>query len=96
MPIYFALEGIVGSRKTTFLEWLKVMLLTDGRTFYMIPKPVDKFKKRVIYNPLEECYKCPEQSVVMAQIHIMDESIKHYTEEVMKARKIKLDLVLSE
>ena len=32
----------------------------------------------------------------MAQIHIMDESVKHYTEEVMKVREIKLDLVLSE
>ena len=32
----------------------------------------------------------------MAQIHIMDELVKHYTEEVMKARKVKLDLVLSE
>ena len=96
MPIYFALEGIVGSGKTTLLEWLKVMLLADGHTFYMIPEPVDKFKKKVTYNPLEECYKCPEQSAVMAQIHIMDELVKHYTEEVTKARKMKLDLVLSE
>ena len=59
MPIYFALEGIVGSGKMTLLEWLKVMLLEDGYTFYMIPEPVDKFKKKVTYNPLEECYKCP-------------------------------------
>ena len=96
MPIYLALGGIVGSGKMTLLEWLKVMLLADGHTFYMIPEPVDKFKKKVTYNPLEECYKCPEQSAVMAQIHIMDESVKHYTKEVMKARKMKLDLVLSE
>ena len=95
MPIYWEV-GIVGSGKTTLLEWLKVMLLADGHTFYMIPEPVDKFKKKVTYNPLEECYKCPEQSAVMAQIHIMDKLIKHYTEEVMKARKMKLDLVLSE
>ena len=54
MPIYFALEGIVGSRKMTLMEWLKVMLLKDGHTFYMIPEPVDKFKKKVTYNPLEE------------------------------------------
>ena len=73
-----------------------MMLLTDGHTFYMIPEPVDKFKKKVTYNPLEECYKCPEQSAVMAQIHIMDKSVKHYTEEVTKVRKMKLDLVLSE
>ena len=53
-------------------------------------------KKKVTYNPLDECYKCPEQSAVMAQIHIMDESVKHYTEEVTKVRKMKLDLVLSE
>ena len=96
MPIYFALEGIVESGKTTLLEWLKVMLLEDGHTFYMIPEPVDKFKKKITYNPLEECYKCPTQSTAMAQIHIMDKSVKHYTEEVMKARKMKLDLVLSE
>jgi len=86
----------VGSGKTTLLEWLKVMLLEDGYTFYMIPEPVDKFKKKVTYNPLDKCYKCPEQSTVMAQIHIMDESVKHYTEEATKARKMKLDLVLSE
>ena len=96
MPIYFALEGIVGSRKMTLLEWFKVMLLKDGHTFYMIPEPVNKFKKKVTYNPLDECYKCPEQSAVIAQIHIMDESVKHYTEEVTKVRKMKLDLVLSE
>ena len=96
MPIYFALEGIVGSGKTTLLEWLKMMLLKDGYTFYMVPEPVDKFKKKVTYNPLEECYKCPTQSAVMAQIHIMDQSVKHYTEEVTKVRKMKLDLVLSE
>ena len=47
MPIYFALEGIVGSGKMTVLEWLKVMLLEDGYTFYMISEPVDKFKKKV-------------------------------------------------
>ena len=80
----------------TLLEWLKVMLLKDGHTFYMIPEPLNKFKKKITYNPLDECFKCPEQSAVMAQIHIMDESVKHYTEEVTKARKMKLDLVLSE
>ena len=96
MPNYFALEGIVGSGKTTLLECMKVMLLKDGYTFYMIPEPVHKFKKKITYNPLEEYYKCPQQSAVMAQIHIMDESVKHYTEEVTKARKMKLDLVLSE
>ena len=86
----------MGSGKMTLLEWLKAMLLEDGYTFYMIPEPVDKFKKKVTYNPLEECYKCPAQSAVMAQIHIMDQLVKHYTEEVTKVRKIKLDLVLSE
>ena len=96
MPIDLALEGIVGSGKMTLLEWLKVMLLADGHTFYMIPEPVDKFKKKVTYNTLEECYKCPKQSAVMAQIHIMDELIKQYTKEVKKVRKMKLDLVLSE
>ena len=96
MPIYFSLDGIVGSGKTTMLEWLKEMLLEDGHTFYLIPEPVDKFKKKMTYNPLEECYNCPEKNAAMAQMHIMDESVKHYTEEVMKARKMKLDLVLSE
>ena len=96
MPIYFALEGIVGSGKMILLKWFKVMLLEDGHTFYMIPKPVDKFKKKITYNPLEECYKCPTQSAAMAQIHIMNESVKHYTKEVTKVQKMKLDLVLSE
>ena len=86
----------MGSGKMTVLEWLKVMLLEDGYTSHMIPEPVDKFKKKVTYNPLEECYKCPQQSAAMAQIHIMGQSVKHYTEEVTKARKMKLDLVLSE
>ena len=72
------------------------MLLEDGHTFYMIPEPVEKFKKKITYNPLGECYREPLQSAAMAQIHIMDKSIKHYTEEVAKARKMKLDLILSE
>ena len=46
MPIYFSLDGIVGSGKTTMLEWLKEMLLDDGHTFYLIPEPVDKFKRK--------------------------------------------------
>ena len=96
MPIYFAIKGIVGCRKITLLEWLKMMLLEDGCTFYMIPEPVDKFKKKITYDPLDECYKCPVQSAAMAQKHIMDESVKHYTEEVMKVRKMKLDSVMSE
>ena len=96
MSLYFAIEGIIGSGKTTLLEWLKIMLLEDGHTFYMIPEPVDKFKKKITYNPLEECYREPLLSAAMAQIHIMDESVKHYTEEVGKARKMKLDLILSE
>ena len=75
MSVYFAIEGIVGCGKTTLLEWLKMMLLEDGCTFYMISKPVNKFKKKITYNPLDECYKCPSQSAAMAQIHIMDESV---------------------
>ena len=96
MSFYFTIEGIIGSGKTTLLEWLKIMLLEDGHTFYMIPEPVDKFKKKITYNPLEECYREPLLSAAMAQIHMMDESVKHYTEEVGKARKMKLDLILSE
>ena len=95
MPIYFAIEGIVGCGKTTLLEWLKMMLLEGGHTFYIIPKPVEKFKK-ITYNPLDKCYKNPTKSTALAQIHIMDESVRHYTEEVTKARKMKLDLVVSE
>ena len=72
------------------------MLLEDGHTFYMIPKPVDKFKKKMTYNPLKECYRKPLTNAAMAQVHIMDESVKHYTAEVAKARKMKLDLILSE
>ena len=72
------------------------MLLEDGHTFYMIPKPVDKFKKKITYNSLEECYRETLQSAALVQIHIMDESVKHYSVEVVKARKMKLDLVLSE
>ena len=96
MSFYFAIEGIIGSGKTTLLEWLKIMLLDDGHTFHMIPEPVEKFKKKITYNPLDKCYREPLQSAAMAQIHMMDKSIKHYTREVAKARKMKLDLILSE
>ena len=57
MPIYFTIEGIVGRGKTTLSEWLKMMLIEDGCTFYMIPEPVNKFKKKITYNPLDVCYK---------------------------------------
>ena len=72
------------------------MLLEDGHMFYMILKPINKFKKKITYNPLEECYREPLTSAAMVKVHIMDESVKHYTAEVAKTRKMKLDLILSE
>ena len=59
MTFYFAIEGIIGSGKMTLLEWLKIMLLEDGHTFYMIPKPVEKFKKKITYKPLKSATESP-------------------------------------
>ena len=86
MSVYFALEGIVGSGKMTVIQWLEDILQKNGYSYLIIPEPVDKFKKKLTYYPLEECYRDPKKSAALAQIHIMDESIKHYTSEVAKAR----------
>ena len=96
MSVYFALEGIVGSGKTTVIQWLEDILQKNGYSYFIIPEPVDKFKKKLTYDPLEECYRDPEKSAALAQIHIMDESIKHYTSEVAKARAKSVDFIVSE
>ena len=57
---------------------------------------MQKFKKKLSYDPLEECYRDPEKSAALAQIHIMDESVKHYTTEVAKARSKSVDFIISE
>ena len=96
MSVYFALEGIVGSGKTTVMQWLEEILNKNGYSYVIIPEPVEKFKKKLTYDPLEECYRDPEKSAALAQIHIMDESIKHYTAEIAKARSKSVDFIISE
>ena len=96
MSVYFALEGIIGSGKTTVIQWLEDILQKNGYSYLIIPEPVEKFKKKLTYDPLEECYRDPEKSAALTQIHIMDESIKHYTSEVAKARAKSIDFIVSE
>ena len=86
----------MGSGKTTIIEWLQEILQKNGYSYFIIPEPVHKFKKKLTYDPLEECYRDPEKSAALAQIHIMDESVKHYTTEVAKARSKSVDFIISE
>ena len=86
----------MGSGKTTVIEWLQEILQKNGYSYFIIPEPMQKFKKKLTYDPLEECYRDPEKSVALAQIHIMDESVKHYTTEVAKARSKSVDFIISE
>ena len=86
----------MGSGKTTIIEWLQEILQKNGYSYFIIPEPVQKFKKKMTYDPLEECYRDPEKSAALAQIHIMDESVKHYTTEVAKARSKSVDFIISE
>ena len=79
---YFAIEGITGSGKTTAMGWLGDLLETDGYKFNLVPEPVNEFKQWKTYDPLVECYQNCNQSAAMAHMHIMNTSLRYYSQHI--------------
>ena len=93
---YFSIEGITGSGKTMVMSWLGDLLETDGYKFKLVPKPVNDFKQWKTYDPLVECYQNCNQSAAMAHMHIMNTSLRHYSQNIIMARCTGSDLIISD
>ena len=93
---YFAIEGITGSGKTTAMGWLGDLLETDGYKFNLVPKPVNEFKWWKTYDPLAECYQNCNQSAAMAHMHIINTSLRYYSQNILMVRRMDSDLIVSD
>ena len=70
---YFALEGLVGSGKTTCLNHLAF-----ERDVCCVSEPVHLFEHFQSHNPLALQYSDPLTNAVAAQLHILHVSAAHY------------------
>ena len=96
-PLYFVLEGIVASGKSTTLGWIKKFFAQDSPKLIALKEPVEEFNTWSSYKPLIECYKNPEKNVTAAQLHILKKSFEYYGSQLLNVRKQKkCDFVLSE
>ena len=93
---YFAIEGITGSGKTTVMGWLGDLLETGGYKFNLVPKPVNEFKWWKTYDPLVECYQNCNQSAAMAHMHIMNTSLRYYSQNILMVRSMDSNLIVSD
>ena len=96
-PIYFALEGVVASGKSTTLNWVEKLFSDDTHNLTVVREPVEEFDKWSSYKPLSECYRDPRNNAAVAQLHILKQSFNHYVPHLISARKEETyDVVLSE
>ena len=75
-PIYVAIEGIVGSGKSSLCEALS---LSGSSNIHVLPEPVDAFQTFKNHNPLKLAYENPKQNAAIAQIHIIQSSFTYYS-----------------
>ena len=89
---YYALEGIVGSGKSTCLS--EFGYHTD---VYSVSEPLHLFQTFKTYNPLALQYMDPVKNLVAAQLHIIRMSAVHYRAEIKAEGSLWQDkIVLSE
>ena len=93
---YFAIEGITRSGKTMAMDWLGDLLETDGYKVNLVPEPVNEFKQWKTYDPLMECYQNCNQSAAMAHMHIMNTSLRYYLQNILMARCMDSNLIVSD
>lgn len=95
-PTYFALEGITCSGKTTVMGWMGDLLEKEGYKYNLIPEPVEKYKTWKTYDPLVEMYQNSSQSAAMAQMHMMNEGMRYYSQNIVTAKRTDSDLIISD
>ena len=80
MP-YFSLEGIVGSGKMTVLRLLVGCFIRERNVCHVVTEPVNSFTnfKGGAYNPLLEMQRDPSRNIVVGQMHVLNESRRHYS-----------------
>ena len=80
MP-YFSLEGIVGSGKMTVLRLLVGCFIRERNVCHVVTEPVNSFTnfKGGAYNRLLEMQRDPSWNIVVGQMHVLNESRRHYS-----------------
>ena len=78
------------------MGWLGDLLETDGYKFNLVPEPVNEFKRWKTYDPLVECYQNCNQSAAMAHMHIMNTSLRYYSQNILIMRRMDSDLIVSD
>ena len=75
---YIAIEGNVGSGKTTVLNILRML----QPSFLCVDEPVALFESFLHYNPLMLSYEDPIANAAIAQHHMIDQSCQHYNKSL--------------
>ena len=74
---YVAIEGIIGSGKSTILQCLEAKnLIRDNCVF--VEEPYYKFVEKCNYNPLSQLNKDPWRNAAISQLHIIETSFAAY------------------
>ena len=78
------------------MDWLGDLLETDGYKFNLVLEPVNEFKQWKRYDQLVECYQNCNQSAAMAHMHIMNTSLRYYSQNILMARHMDSNLIVSD
>ena len=78
------------------MGWMGDYLDKEGYKYNLIPEPVDQYKTWKTYDPLVEMYQNSAQSAAMAQMHMMNEGMRYYSQNIVTARRADSDLIISD
>lgn len=76
LPIYVAIEGLVGSGKSTLCDALSNL---KYKSLNVLREPVEAFQTYKNHNPLKLAYEDPKHNAAITQIHIIQSSHSHYS-----------------
>ena len=74
--MYIAVEGLIGSGKTTLCQVLRERQHSSVR---VLSEPVDAFQRFKHHNPLRLAYEDPVRNAGIAQVHIIQSSYNYYS-----------------
>lgn len=89
---YIAIEGNIGSGKTTVLKILK----DTQPSLFCIEEPVSAFEQFSHHNPLKLSYENPQTNAAIAQHHIIAQACKHYGNKSLLPSRLDHDCMISE